>query len=75
MGVREGPAPQKAGKIGSQRSSRKEAAWRRKKKEEQVGMMKRDRREQSEQLFYIKKIVTNVIMCNCSVRHGGGRRK
>ncbi len=36
MAVREGPAPQKAGKISSQRSARKEATWRRKKKEEQV---------------------------------------
>ncbi len=46
--VREGPAPQKAGKISSQCSLRKEAAWRKKSKS---GMMKRDRHEQSEQLF------------------------
>jgi hypothetical protein len=37
MGVTEDPAPQKAGKISGQRSSRKEAAWRRKKKEDRVG--------------------------------------
>jgi hypothetical protein len=36
-GVREGPAPQKAGKISSQSSARKEVTWRRKKKEGQVG--------------------------------------
>ncbi len=36
-GVREGLAPQKVGKISSQRSARKEVTWRRKKKEEQVG--------------------------------------
>jgi hypothetical protein len=36
-GVREGPAPQKGGKISSQCSVRKEAAWR-KKKEGQVGL-------------------------------------
>jgi hypothetical protein len=36
-GVRESPAPQKAGKISSQRSARKEATWSRKKKEGQVG--------------------------------------
>jgi hypothetical protein len=47
-GVREGPAPQKAGKISSQCSLRKEAAWR---KKSESGMMKRDRHEQSEQLF------------------------
>jgi hypothetical protein len=35
--VREGPAPQKAGKISSQRSARKGATWRKKKKEERVG--------------------------------------
>ncbi len=33
----EGPAPQKAGEISSQRLERKEATWRRKKKEGQVG--------------------------------------
>jgi hypothetical protein len=32
-GVREGPAPQNAGEISSQRSAMKEATWRRKKKE------------------------------------------
>jgi hypothetical protein len=36
-GVREGPAPQKAGKISSQHSARNEATWRRKKEEERVG--------------------------------------
>ncbi len=36
-GVREGPAPQKVGKISSQCSARKEATWRRKKIEERVG--------------------------------------
>jgi hypothetical protein len=36
-GVREGPALQKARKISSQRSARKEATGRRKKKEGQVG--------------------------------------
>ncbi len=36
-GVREDPALQKAGKISSQCSARKEAKWRRKKKEGQVG--------------------------------------
>ncbi len=35
--MREGPAPQKAGKISSQRSARKGATWRKKKKEERVG--------------------------------------
>jgi hypothetical protein len=36
-GMREGPTPQKAGKISCQRSARKEATWSRKKKEGQVG--------------------------------------
>jgi hypothetical protein len=35
-GLREGPAPQKAGKISSQCLARNEATWRRKKKEGQV---------------------------------------
>jgi hypothetical protein len=36
-GAREGPAPQKTGKISNQRSARKEATWKRKKKEGGVG--------------------------------------
>ncbi len=36
MGVREGPAPQEAGKINSQCSARAEATWRRKKRNGQV---------------------------------------
>jgi hypothetical protein len=36
-GVKGGPAPQKAGKISSQCSARKEATWRRKRKEGGVG--------------------------------------
>jgi hypothetical protein len=37
LGEREGPAPQNAGEISSQRSAMKEATWRRKKKEAGVG--------------------------------------
>jgi hypothetical protein len=36
-GVREGPAPQKAGKISSQHSASKQATGRRKKEAERVG--------------------------------------
>ncbi len=39
-GVMGDPAPQKAGKISSQCSARKEATWRRKKKEGAVGRYK-----------------------------------
>jgi hypothetical protein len=55
-GVRESPAPQKAEKISSQPSARKEATWR-------SGVVRKDQCGKSEQ-FFCRKILKSVMVCN-----------
>jgi hypothetical protein len=59
-GVKGGPALREVRKMSSQCSTRAETTWRRKKKNGKSGVMKKDRREQSELFFPDEEYVINV---------------